>query len=578
MRARVEDAVRHAAGLSAVLAPFAICIAAGAVHASLWLDEITYWYFERSDALRGLEMRRPGSTIAPYFLNYFYCDIQRGVHWVLNLFGFTLQDDPELYLRFLSLVCFAAIGVLTYFVTLRETKTWWFSVAAALVVSASPLLLFYAFEARVSAFAALGVMVYLVLLGAALRRPHMKGFWIAGAVLSIFLTHLHAWIVCLYAGLCIAAFVRSLGTRAWRELIPVAAFAIPGAITVAAESIYIIYSYPPGGHAFPLYAPRPMWMLQEKTFAGTFSAGSALPAFFKPFWFVPSIPLLLLTALLVLLVFQLRRSSNLIFPVAAVISLWVSIFLGARYGFLIAPRYQVPLFAALFFSLRLAPTGASRVLVAAIGLAQLALLPNAIADIHAKGNGKDIATLIETTSPRNRTAVVVQHTLRMGYPDPLHNFVLQFYLDEVDPTGPVIPIYELPELRNITGKQGLREYFGGGEPLLNQYAAIQDEYWLQQIPRAPYERIWLVTPVPEFKPEHQQAKAFRAALEKSGYTQPPQHMYRFSGYPPTYVALYVRSDRHNAAGVAKLPLERVPDLGTVGKAGDENRSATAAQR
>ena len=545
MRARLLAALKHLVGLSIVFAPLAGFILAGSLYASLWLDEVLYWYFEQSPPLRALQMGRPGSAIAPYFGNYFYSDIQRGVHWFLRAAGFTVQDDPELYLRFLSLFSFIALAVLTYVLTFRQSRSWSWSVAAALTVSASPLLLFYAFEARVSSFAALGVALYLVLLGNALHQPRAKRFWIAGALLGIFLGHLHLWVVCLYAGLCLAAFIRSFATRQWLELAPIAAFTIPGAITAVAEAAFITYTSPPGGQPFPLYTARSLLFLQERTIAGLFSTGSALPDVLSPPWFVPSLPIIALITALLLLFFDLRRSPEIVFPAAAVLSLWISVEVGSRVGFLIAPRYQVPLFAALFFSLRLAPRPSARLLVAFTAALDLVLLPNAIADVAAKGNGKEIAALIDSETPRERTAVVVQHGLTLGYPDPLHNFVLQFYLDDIRPESAPVRIFEMPSLRDITGLQGVRDYFGGGAELLQQYASTPAAHWKEWLSRAPFDRVWLVTPVPAMKPEHVQAMAFRAALGMSGFTAAGQPSYGFDGYPPTFVSLFVRRDPHD---------------------------------
>ncbi len=48
--------------VGAILALLAVCIASGLVHASLWMDEITYHYMEDDFALRAAELGRPGGT------------------------------------------------------------------------------------------------------------------------------------------------------------------------------------------------------------------------------------------------------------------------------------------------------------------------------------------------------------------------------------------------------------------------------------------------------------------------------------------------------------------------------------
>src|SRR5688500_8472251 len=252
MKGRLPAFLQHFLGVAISLLPLVACIAAGSIGSSLWLDEVTYWYYEDDPSLRELETLRPGSTIARYFPSYFYSDIQRGVHAVTEAFGLTLHRAPELYLRLFSILSFIAAVAFVYGRTFRESRSWIWSVTAALAVSASPLLLFYAFEARLSAFAAMGVIIYLLLVATALRQPERKGYWVAGALLSIFLTHLHLWIVCLFAGLGIVALLRCLLLRTWREFPAVLAFTVPGAITVVAEAAYIVMTGPKGGHEFPL--------------------------------------------------------------------------------------------------------------------------------------------------------------------------------------------------------------------------------------------------------------------------------------------------------------------------------------
>jgi hypothetical protein len=220
--------------------------------------------------------------------------------------------------------------------------------------------------------------------------------------------------------------------------------------------------------------------------------------------------------------------------------LWLSTLAGARFGQMIVPRYQVPLFAALFFSLCFAVTRNTRLVVALLAALQIALIPSAIARIHGKGNGQQIATMIETETPRAGTAVIVQHGLRLGYPDPLHSFPLQLYLNEAQPGAAPMPILELPSLNDITHVQGVRDYFGGGNPLLRQYAKLPGAQWEQWLRAAPYERLWLVTPAPVVSLEAEQSNAFRIALERSGFVLDRQHLYEFQGYPRTQAGLFVR--------------------------------------
>ena len=539
MTSRAPAAIQHILGIAIILLPLAACIAAGAVESSLWLDEVTYWYYEDDPPLRELEQGRPGDRIARYFPTYFYTDIQRGFHAVTEPLGLTLQRAPELYLRLFSILSMIAAVILLYRNTFRETAAWLWSVTAALAVSASPLLLFYAFEGRLSAFSVLCVVVYVIIAAAALRQPQRRAYWLASALASIFLTHLHLWIVCLLAGLGIVALLRCLLLRTWRELPAVLALTVPGAITVVAEAAYIVMTGPKGGEPFPLYAAQPFSFLLQKTLAGMFGAGRApIP---MPLSLVPYLPLLAIAVAVAFIVYERRNSIEALFPSAAAVGLLLSVILGSIAGYLIIPRYQVPLFAALFVSLRYASTKSSRIAVGVVVALQLLLMPKAVLDIGSKANGKDIAAVIATETPREGTAVVLQNALRFGYPDPLHLFVLHFYLDELQPQAPPIRFYELPALNDVTGRRGLTPYFGGGDKLLQQYAQIPADTWRTWLTSSPIQRIWFVAPAPVLRHEHMQAQAFRETLSASGFVPAPRQSYQFEGYPPTYAGLFIRS-------------------------------------
>jgi hypothetical protein len=552
--------------------PLGACIGAGSIHASLWLDEIQYWFYERTPALRALETNRPGSRVARYFLNYFYCDIQAAAHAFMRPFGLTLQRDPELYLRLLSMISFAAAGLFIYSLLSRdETRSWWWSVAAALAVSASPHLLYYAFEARVSAFATLGVILYLALLAATLTRPDRTSFLIGGALFGIFLGHLHTWVACLFAGLCLAALIRFAIAREWRELRTVMAFAVPGAITAAAEAAYITFTYPPGGHGFPLYRPQPFAALVTRTLSAVSSTGLSTPPIFSG-----AMTLVLLIVAIALLLFDLRRSPRIIFPIASLFALGITIAIGTEVGYLIAPRYQAPLFGALFFSLSFASSQRARLTVALFAVIELALVPFAVRDVSLKGNGKWIAEMIESKSPRTKTAVIIQQSLRLGYPDPLHNFALALYLNELHPEATPLHLYELPALRDITTQEGVRDYFSGGDELRDWYATTPVEQWRKQLAASPWERIWLVTPAPRIPAEDRQSTAFRDTLIASGFVLKDARL--FAGYPKTQAGLFVRADRHDAAAVPQIGLQRPADLGSVNKARNEDRHVASGER
>ncbi len=308
-----------------------------------------------------------------------------------------------------------------------------------------------------------------------------------------------------------------------------------------AESAFITFTYPPGGAAFPLYLPRAFSVLRAKTVAGLFSAAMSAPLpILRPFAHGPSVPLIVLGVAIVLLALSVRRSSLVILPLSGVLALWISLEIGSHVGYLIAPRYQVPLFGALFFSLSFAASRPIRLWVCLLAAVELVLLPTAVSDVEAKANGKEIAAVIEKETPRARTAIIVQHALRLGYPDPLHNFVLEFYLDELHPEMPPIHIFELPLLRDITGFEGVGHYFGGGPELKRQYAAKPLDDWKSWLQTCPYDRLWYVFPLPAIGIEKAQTDAFAVSLAESGFVQDRTKSDLFEGYPATELWLLVR--------------------------------------
>ncbi|HJW92573.1 MAG TPA: hypothetical protein VJ901_03045 [Thermoanaerobaculia bacterium] len=551
--------------MAIALAPLAAFLALGATHASLWLDEIVYWFYERNPELRGIEARRPGSHIAQYFFNYTYCGIQRVVHAIVRPLGLTLQRDPELFLRLLGILSFVGTVIVVYIIAFRQSRDWAASTAVAFLTGASPMLLFYAFEARVWSFATFGVAIFLALLASALTHPSPRALRIAGALLGIILGHLYVYAACLFGGLCVAAVIQfaivwgarasrpqrsgvSPGRDEWppsgtldgcgrdvrapRELATIAAFALPGIITSMAETAYIQLTYPPGP-GFPLFAARPISELLPVTLSLFASSGlSNPPVFFR------LLSVFVLGVMLAVTLYTLKRSPYLVMPVAALLALASTLVIGATAGYMMVPRYQVPLFGALLVSFAFAFTKPARLCVLALAAIELFAFPGALRDTFIKANGRPIAKVI-ATAPRDGTAVVVQHALRHGYPDPLHSFVLAFYLDERQPTLPPVPICELPSLRDVAKAEVVLPYFDGGPELRKAFAATPAAEWDRQLRAAPWQRIWLVTPVPHTDDEEKQSQAFRDALQRNGFRLARAQV--MQGYPASQLGLFVRT-------------------------------------
>ena len=298
-----------------------------------------------------------------------------------------------------------------------------------------------------------------------------------------------------------------------------------------------------GGERFPLFLPRSFSFFRVKTLMGAFAPWTTpIPRALRVSSELPSLPELVLLLAAILAVVSLSRSSDVVFPSSAVLALLISMFIGARFGYLVAPRYQVPLFGALFFSLALVVSRPARLMVALLAALETALIPSVIADVNGKSNGKAIAEVIRQEAPPEGTAVIVQHGIRLGYPDPLHSFVLRFYLDEA--TAPPMRILELPGLRDVTDQEGLTSYFGGGPELRLAYAAIAPGPWESWLRTCPYDRLWIVLPDPAMNVEREQANAFTRAVSAAGFSFDRRHYYGFIGYPSTHLALATRPAPH----------------------------------
>ena len=454
------------------------------------------------------------------------------MHAIVRPFGLTLQRDPELFLRLLSIVSFAATAIVVYVVAFRLSRDWAWSTASAFLTGASPVLLFYAFEAGVSAFATFGTVVYLALLAAALTHAKPRNLNIAGALLGILLGHLHLYLACIFAGLCVGAAIRFRVARDRKELVTIAAFAVPGLITAIAEGM-IIRLTDPLGPGFPLFVRRALGALVSTTLSVFSSTGfSHPPNFFR------LLSIFVLGATIAVVLYTLKQSPYIVLPIAALFALIATLVIGSTVGYMLLPRYQVPLFGALLLAFTFAFSKPARICVIVLAAIELYALPGALRDTFLKGNGRPIARLIATT-PRAGTAVIVQHPLRLGYPDPLHSFVLAFYLDERQPALSRLPVYELPSLRDVTRFEGVLTYFDGGPPLRTAFAEAPALRWDQQLSAAPWQRVWLITPVPRVDDEAKQSNAFRAALQRTGFRLQSAHL--VGGYPKSQIGLFVRA-------------------------------------
>lgn len=468
--------------VGAILAPLAVCIASGLVHASLWMDEITYHYMEDDLALRAAELGRPGSAVAPRLGIFFYCDVQRLFHAIVRPLGLTLERDPEFYLRLLSLIAYG-IAVLALYVFARKTGVG--AVDAALVAGAfgsTPILLHYAFEARVYEMTTmLLVFVGIAVYGAA-RRPS-PGRLALIAVLSLVAAHSHLWTLCLFGPLLLVAAVdvaRARRVTPWAAA--AAAGAIPALVVIGTQVLYM-RATDPGAPLFPPFRPMsPLATLLQLVFSNFYGVlqtqyvvgerlTTAIPA-----WIGGGA----LACLLALSAWPSRAGGEegdawrwSATVTAAFASCWL---LAVTYGYYRHASYHVPLLGALFVAAGLVPTRVKRLLFSLVIAVNVALLPSTIRAIELKGSERQVAELVRASGTRD-VSVVCQHVVTGGFPVPAQAICLDFYLNVLHPGEPAIPIHELPDLSLINGRRGVYDLFNGGSPVLDHYLASTPDVW-----------------------------------------------------------------------------------------------------
>ena len=529
-----------AAALLAVLAPLALAGYLGAGSSSLWLDEITYYRLQSDFALRAAEIGRAGSAVAPYFANFFFCDVQRAFQAPIVALGLIRPEkDPELLVRALSLLATAATSLLIVLWRLRREGDLPTSLLGGLLFGAAPIFLFYAFEGRVYAFVSFLMVVLLVLLERASRSGRAGGLLLVGA-LSIVVARLHLWTVCLFASLLVWGIVEALRRRRLTPAVrTVFASSLPGLGAVGLEYAYMRATQP-SDPLFRLFEKQPLSRTLEQTVLSIFSGpGQVQHAFMSPQGVLFVVLCIALLAVLVVATCRGSRSAEVFgAPDAAAVAagaLALSAALAVGFGYFVHGRYQVPLVAALFFAVaRGLTTRRERLLALLLVTAEVVLLPQTAAAIHAKSNNGEIARLILAKSDRASSSVIVQHGVISGYPAPHHTIGLDFYLNDLHPKAAPIPIYELPDLTPTNGVHGTYRYFNGGEPLLARTLEIPVERFRSWGARADRLDLWVVQPLWRVQRSDRQLAALLEILVGDGRYEVAERFVA-PGYPASQV-------------------------------------------
>ena len=534
-------------GAAALFVPLAAVLALGAGSASLWLDEITYFRLQSDLALRAAEIGRPGSAIAPFFSNFFYCDVQRAFQSVLGAMGVVrFETSPEWLVRSLATAAYAATVVL---IALRAGRRGspWSAVAGALLFATTPVFLYYAFEARVYALASfLAVFLLERIESAAARLTPASALTVA--LLGVLVAHLHLWTLCLFAALLSRAALEALRRRRSTPLVGVLlAASVPAIGTILLEYGFMKATQPPEP-LFALFWRQPLRGTLAQTSLSIFEGPLQVQFVFQqPLVRVFVAGCLVLLGLLVVGAlrepepegtFGARSAAGV-----ALGALAISVALAVGFGYFVHGRYQVPLFAALFWAIARGLSSRRSLLLALLLVAgEAVLLPSSAAAIRAKSNDAEIAGAVLKGGDRASAAVIVQHGVISGYPAPHHTIGLDFYLNDVHPDGDPIPIFELPDLRPTQGDHGTYRYFNGGEPLLARSLEIRPEAFRAWADREARADIWVVQPLWRVIPSDRQVAALLEVLiGEGGYALDGRFV--VPGYPMAQLVHLRRASR-----------------------------------
>lgn len=513
-----------------VMAPLVVCLAAGSLTASLWLDEILYFYLQSDLALRAAEIGRPSSAVAPWFSSFAFCDVQRLFQALLRPLGLLIETEPELTMRLLPLLSYVGASVLVYRHALRDAGRL-DAALRALAFSSLPLVLYYAFEARVYSFTIFLVVLFVTLLDRTEESASTFRYATLGIV-GLLTAHAHLWTVCLFVAIAGDAVVRAVRARALGPDVRARLVgSIPAVVLVGAEFVYMKLT-DPGNPPYPPFQPQSAdFTIRElliSNFAGPMQTQYLVLIRLEGF-VLSSLGAALLVAITVL-AWRAAGSSRRHDILAACAALLICVVLATAVGFYQHARYHLPLLAALLFYVLPNRGRMHRALLGCLILVNCALMPDTLEQLARKSDGRLLASRIEGRFPDRRSVgIVFQHLPTGGYPFPAHAVALDFYLNALHPDLPAVPLYELPMLGRIDGRRGVYELFASDQARWETSLEIRPELWRRKIAEMP-QNVVLVHPFAGVDKSRLQLAVFSSLLESSpGRSR--GHIYRGFGFP-----------------------------------------------
>src|ERR1017187_4999098 len=483
--ARIRNWATELLCVAAVLAPLTVCLASDVIHTSLWLDEVTYHYYEDDMALRAAELGRSGRFLAPYVGVFFNCDVQHLLHRVFRAFGLTLQRDPEAYLRLPSVVWYV-VAVLAFYTFLRLRLSHRLdALLGGLSFSSTPIFLHYAFEARVYSLTLMLVVLLLIAVEAAGKKP-TRGSLLLVAAFGLVAAHSQLWTVCLFFALVLVAGLPSWrlgGLTSWGRA--ALAASLPALTLIGAETLYM-RATDPGAPVFPPFFRQQglltLWQLLISNFAGVTQTQYVVLGTSR------TMLLALGGVFAILALAYLSARDRREAPDGSRASDWIEVgllslffcwLLAVGYGFFIHARYHVSLMGSVFLGVALFPSKRKRLVLALLVACNVGLLPETVQAIQFKASVKQMAELIRQKGGRS-VSVICQHVVTGGYPLPAQSMVLDFYLNVLHPDETPIRIYEKPDLTLTTGRRGVYDFFNAGSPGLERYLKSMPEVWREK--------------------------------------------------------------------------------------------------
>jgi hypothetical protein len=511
-----------------------LCAALGSLRAPLWLDEILYYYLQDDLALRAAEIGRPASGIAPYFSNFFFCDLQRLAQAAFGTIGLTIRREPEAVLRILPLASFVGACLLLWS-SFRRSSGPVDALLGTLVFSSMPLVLYYGFEARVYAFTAFLVVV---LLGALERlpEPFRARHAVALAALGLVTAHSQLWTVCLFAVLAADAGLRLVFTRkAASDVLARLAASLPALALIASEYLYM-KATDPGGPVYPPFLPQPVGFTLYELLVSGFSGPLHLQyVVLRRHEFGEALAFCGAALLAGLVVFAWRSGGaprrRAIGVALAALGLCAAI--AVTLGFFQHARYHLPLLAALLFAIGPPRSSLARGFSGALILLNLLLLPDVIEETDRKSDGRRLAAYVEWRFPDRAAGLIFQNVVTGGYQLPTHSIATDFYLNVLHPERPAVPIYEFPGLERVNGRRGVYDLFAAGPEGLERVLKSTPEAWGRALADAP-PNLLLVHPVWGIRGSQEQVSALIRALE-AGTTRRRTATFAMNGFPHLFV-------------------------------------------